>query len=247
MPARAQARPRPPRRGDGPLRAARRMGQRHVPPAARRRVRRRRGVPDRPRPRGRRTRSQRERAIELARELLQCSPTALRHTIANARIALDEDEPAAIAAIAEMERVVRETEDFQEGIASFIERRPPSSPADERHLHPAGVGRSARGDRPLARLHARRRSRPLDELLHDDVVLYSPVVFTHRVARRSSPRISPPRRRRSPRSVSMRRRVRRSATSSTSRPATPRCWSSRPRWAASTSTASTSSASTTAA
>ncbi len=67
---------------------------------------------------------QRDRAIELARELLQCSPTALRHTIANARIALDEDEPAAISAIAEMERIVRQTEDFQEGIASFIERRP---------------------------------------------------------------------------------------------------------------------------
>src|SRR6478609_11603837 len=32
---------------------------------------------------------QRERAIELARDLLQCSPTALRHTIANGRIALD--------------------------------------------------------------------------------------------------------------------------------------------------------------
>ena len=30
---------------------------------------------------------QRDRAIELARELLQCSPTALRHTIANARVA----------------------------------------------------------------------------------------------------------------------------------------------------------------
>jgi enoyl-CoA hydratase len=68
--------------------------------------------------------TQRERAVELARELLQCSPTALRHTIANARIALDEDEPAAIAAIGAMERTVRETEDFQEGIASFIERRP---------------------------------------------------------------------------------------------------------------------------
>jgi len=67
---------------------------------------------------------QRDRAIELARELLRCSPTALRHTIANARIALDEDEPAAISAIAEMERIVRQTEDFQEGIASFIERRP---------------------------------------------------------------------------------------------------------------------------
>ncbi len=67
---------------------------------------------------------QRDRAVELAREMLQCSPTALRHTIANARIALDEDEPAAIAAIDEMERTVRATEDFQEGIASFLERRP---------------------------------------------------------------------------------------------------------------------------
>ncbi|MEP4652994.1 MAG: enoyl-CoA hydratase-related protein, partial [Ilumatobacter sp.] len=42
---------------------------------------------------------QRDRAIELAREMLQCSPSALRHTIANARLALDDGEPAAIAAI----------------------------------------------------------------------------------------------------------------------------------------------------
>jgi len=67
---------------------------------------------------------QRDRAIELARELLQCSSTALRHTIANARVALDENEPAAIAAIPEMGEIVHATEDFQEGIASFIERRP---------------------------------------------------------------------------------------------------------------------------
>jgi enoyl-CoA hydratase/carnithine racemase len=67
---------------------------------------------------------QRDRAIELAREMLQCSPAALRHTIANARLALDEDEPAAIEAIPTMERSVQATEDFGEGIASFIERRP---------------------------------------------------------------------------------------------------------------------------
>jgi enoyl-CoA hydratase/carnithine racemase len=66
----------------------------------------------------------RDRAVELARELLQCSPTALRHTIANAQLALDENEPAAIAAIAEMDKVVQATDDFREGIASFIERRP---------------------------------------------------------------------------------------------------------------------------
>ena len=65
-----------------------------------------------------------ERAIALAREMLQCSPSALVHTIANARLALDQYEPAAIAAIPEMAATVQATEDFQEGIASFIKRRP---------------------------------------------------------------------------------------------------------------------------
>jgi len=65
-----------------------------------------------------------DRAIALARELLQCSPSALVHTIANARLALDHDEPAAIAAIPGMAAAVQATEDFEEGIASFIERRP---------------------------------------------------------------------------------------------------------------------------
>ena len=67
---------------------------------------------------------QRDRAIELARQMLQCSPTALRHTIANARVALDENEPAAIAAIPAMDKIVQATDDFKEGIASFVERRP---------------------------------------------------------------------------------------------------------------------------
>jgi enoyl-CoA hydratase len=67
---------------------------------------------------------QRERAVELARQMLQCSPTALRHTIANARVALDENEPAAIAAIPAMDKIVQATDDFKEGIASFVERRP---------------------------------------------------------------------------------------------------------------------------
>jgi enoyl-CoA hydratase len=64
------------------------------------------------------------RAIALAREMLQCSPSALEHTIANARLALDQDQPAAIEAIPEMAAAVQATEDFQEGIASFLERRP---------------------------------------------------------------------------------------------------------------------------
>lgn len=65
-----------------------------------------------------------DRAVELARELLACSPVALVHTIANARLALEQDEPAAIAAIPAMAATVQSTDDFQEGIASFLERRP---------------------------------------------------------------------------------------------------------------------------
>src|SRR5437867_2929922 len=66
---------------------------------------------------------QRERALELARGLLLCSPPALVHTIANARLALEEGEPAALAAIPAMAAAVQATQDFKEGIASF-ERRP---------------------------------------------------------------------------------------------------------------------------
>jgi enoyl-CoA hydratase/carnithine racemase len=68
--------------------------------------------------------TQRDRAVAIARDLLTCSPVALVHTIANARRALDEDERAAVAAIPAMSEAVRSSADFQEGITSFIERRP---------------------------------------------------------------------------------------------------------------------------
>jgi len=67
---------------------------------------------------------QAKRAIELAREMLQCAPIGLVHTIANAQLALDADEPTAIAAIPAMSAAVLATDDFAEGIASFLERRP---------------------------------------------------------------------------------------------------------------------------
>jgi enoyl-CoA hydratase/carnithine racemase len=67
---------------------------------------------------------QRERALELARELLACAPPALVHTIANARLAFEQGEPAALAAIPAMAAAVQATQDFKEGIASFVERRP---------------------------------------------------------------------------------------------------------------------------
>lgn len=66
---------------------------------------------------------QRQRALELARQMLECSPSALAHTIANARLALDDSPLAASAAIPAMGQAVQATEDFKEGIASFIERR----------------------------------------------------------------------------------------------------------------------------
>lgn len=68
--------------------------------------------------------TQTDRAIALAKEMTSCGPIALQHTIANARLALEENEPAAIAAIPSMAAEVMATEDFQEGIASFLERRP---------------------------------------------------------------------------------------------------------------------------
>lgn len=67
---------------------------------------------------------QRERAIELGRQMLQVSPIASIHTIANARLAATQGEQAAIDAIAAMSEEARQSEDFREGIASFMERRP---------------------------------------------------------------------------------------------------------------------------
>lgn len=72
------------------------------------------------------TGSQIDRAVELASEIAACSPLGLQHLIANARLALDEGEPAAVAAIPAMLHAVTSTEDFKEGIASFLERRPAS-------------------------------------------------------------------------------------------------------------------------
>lgn len=65
-----------------------------------------------------------DRAVALAGEMTACGPVALQHTIANARLALDEGEPAAVAAIPGMAATLMGTADFAEGIASFLERRP---------------------------------------------------------------------------------------------------------------------------
>ena len=63
------------------------------------------------------------RALEIARELLGCSPLALQLTIENARLAEQQGHGAAAAAIPAMARTALASADFQEGIASFVERR----------------------------------------------------------------------------------------------------------------------------
>ncbi|MYS32879.1 enoyl-CoA hydratase/carnithine racemase [Streptomyces sp. KhCrAH-43] len=64
-----------------------------------------------------------ERAIELAQEICRNAPLGVRATKAAAMRYLDEGESAAIAAIDDVKSTVFKSQDCQEGIQSFIERR----------------------------------------------------------------------------------------------------------------------------
>lgn len=64
-----------------------------------------------------------ERAMDLAREICQCAPIGLRATKQAARTFLEDAERAAVAQIPAIEATVFATEDFLEGVASFVERR----------------------------------------------------------------------------------------------------------------------------
>jgi enoyl-CoA hydratase/carnithine racemase len=65
----------------------------------------------------------RERAMELARQICKRAPLGLRATKKAALIYLEQGERAAIDAIPSIQKTVFATEDFKEGIQSFIERR----------------------------------------------------------------------------------------------------------------------------
>jgi enoyl-CoA hydratase/carnithine racemase len=65
----------------------------------------------------------RERALEIARRICQCAPLGLRATKKAALQYLEQGERAAVAAIPAIQKAVFGTEDFQEGIQSFVERR----------------------------------------------------------------------------------------------------------------------------
>lgn len=64
-----------------------------------------------------------ERAFELAHEICRNAPLGVRATKAAALKYLDQGESAAIAAIDEVKGAVFTSQDFREGIASFIQRR----------------------------------------------------------------------------------------------------------------------------
>ena len=64
------------------------------------------------------------RALELAAEIAACAPLGVQATKAAAAEYLEHGEAAAIARIPKLRESLLATEDFREGIASFVERRP---------------------------------------------------------------------------------------------------------------------------
>lgn len=65
----------------------------------------------------------RERALELAHQICKVAPIGLQATKKAALTFIEQGEKAAVAAIGEIQKKVFATEDFKEGIQSFIERR----------------------------------------------------------------------------------------------------------------------------
>ena len=68
---------------------------------------------------------QKDRAIELARLIADQAPLAVRATIENARVALRQGAAAASAKFGSMQTRLLASEDFQDGLRSFKEKRAP--------------------------------------------------------------------------------------------------------------------------
>ena len=64
------------------------------------------------------------RALEIARRIADQAPLAVRATLANARVALDEGREASVAHAHELQKRLRAGADAAEGLAAFAERRP---------------------------------------------------------------------------------------------------------------------------
>lgn len=65
-----------------------------------------------------------ERALELAAEITRCAPLAVQEIKRGALIALQQGEEAGFAEVPAMRARTAGSEDFNEGLASFVERRP---------------------------------------------------------------------------------------------------------------------------
>ena len=65
-----------------------------------------------------------ERALALAAEIAACAPLGVRATKAAAREYMQHGEAAAVARIPQLSDSLLATQDFREGLASFMERRP---------------------------------------------------------------------------------------------------------------------------
>lgn len=64
-----------------------------------------------------------EKAIALAETIASRAPLGVMATIESAKIAINEGEEAAIAALLPRAREIMESEDAEEGLRSFVERR----------------------------------------------------------------------------------------------------------------------------
>ena len=69
--------------------------------------------------------TQLERALELAGRIAALAPLAIRATKASARLYLEEGEKAAIAQFSSAQQRLAHSEDAEEGVRSFVERRDP--------------------------------------------------------------------------------------------------------------------------
>ena len=69
--------------------------------------------------------TQLDEAIAIARRIAAAAPLAVQATIRSARIAREQGPLAAIAQYRDVQRVLASSEDAREGVAAFIEKRPP--------------------------------------------------------------------------------------------------------------------------
>lgn len=69
--------------------------------------------------------TQKERAIEIAQEICANAPLAIQATKASSRRYIEEGEAAAIADFQSVIQRLSGSEDAAEGVASFVEKRPP--------------------------------------------------------------------------------------------------------------------------